>query len=289
VLAKAALIIPLHHDAQKVDMLWNLTASLHQFNIEMDLYAIFSFGEEKDFFLSRKPADKLLSWYDALVMEDFGPEVVDMLHIALSKNSAPSFKKFWALQHLAIDTKNTKGYTHFCVADSEMIAVADGSKFVQNLQLYTDELRTYPTMGGGGLFTEIVKDSWVWFDKPEETEFLREHSQNYSLYPWFGNLPVYDVKLLPGFFEVVPLKKFADRCHYFMFEHIVFQGYTILHAGYKLLDFRKYFDGCPSCEGYELLDPSGLPEFCEQALPFWQAVRKEPLCPSIVFLFHLDR
>jgi hypothetical protein len=274
--------------------------SIESFHVDVDTYVVFSFLADKLGFEATRAAytgGALTQRYETILMEEIGPDMNAKLHEALGKRSIVSYKKLWALHHLMVTTGNSKQYTHFATVDCELVANADGRDFAKNVQFYTDNVRTFPSMKiiNRPLYPYVIGRSWGWFDRPGEIDILRSKSQNFFLYPWFAQFPIFDVKHLPGFFERVPIDLFLARSEWEMFDHLIYQGYVMLYGGYEILDYSTRFQfGCPSCEEVIMGDngAAAMPDFCREAFPLWQALRPEhnfPICNSSVFLYHLDR
>ena len=190
---------------------------------DADLYFIFSNKEEQELFRPKLA-------YNSLLLTDFTD-----IDAVKKVNSFVTIKKFYALMVL----KNK--YDYIACIDAEvkflinkgfykmMKAIAD-SKTVIGVKVKVDNRAA----------RNILYESLINLTPKENHKSLQEISQNFTIYTWWSNVPVYDCSLLTQFFNWVQFKNFT----WFVFDHLLYNYYCVLFHNYQI----KIVDGSTSLE-----------------------------------------
>jgi hypothetical protein len=145
------------------------------------------------------------------------------------RDSIITFKKFYGLKYLI-----NSCYDYFIVCDSESSIVLENfvSSNVNNKinDIFKNKI-VYGEKTDNGMLIDIMNISNNIFSK-EHQEILKKETDNYTLYIWWSNLPVYKKEHLPDFFDKVNY----DNINWNHFDYILYQYYLVLYHNFKILN-----------------------------------------------------
>ena len=189
---------------------------------DADLYFIFTDKAEKELFY------KHLEYKCNYVILD---EFVDVSR--LDKNrSWVSVKKLYALYTLY------KKYEYISCIDSEVMFI--NKKFYKTMK----NVANTKIICGGDVtdsankdYQKIIKESLTNNVPHKDRAKLRKISQNYNIYTWWSNLPVYDCSKAAAFLDWIQFnnKNFIDKITWYVFDDMVYNYFLILKYNYKLV------------------------------------------------------
>jgi len=213
---KCAFCIPLHpkHFSYGYEIAEDLS------DTDADLYFIFTDKHEKDLFYKN-----LYAKCNYLILEDF----VDISRLDENR-SWVSVKKLYALSKL-----HTK-YEYISCIDSEVMFI--NKKFYKTMK----RVANTKIICGGDVsdsankdYYKILKESLTIMPQKDHAK-LKQLSQNYKIYTWWSNLPVYDCSKAGEFLSWIQFnnKKFIDKITWYVFDDIVYNYFVILKYNFKL-------------------------------------------------------
>lgn len=218
---KSATVIPVHYP--KFLNAIEFLKSYHQFiKKPHDLFFIFSYEKEAQifFYLVNKTNKELLNKFKSIIL----PEGLTC------KKSIVNIKKIYSTR--AIFNNN---YDFIAAYDSE-------SRFVKECDLdliYEDisnkkYLKANKSIIGGKIVKRICEN----LNLINNTKVIEE-TENFSLYWWFNEIPVYEKELFLEFFNwyVKHPKKEILQNDYYCFDYLVYGLWLISNKNYKL---KKY-------------------------------------------------
>jgi len=224
---KCAFVIPLH--PKHFHYGYYIFNYLNNKN-NTDLYFVFTNISEKDDFLS-KINDNDSNKVKFLLLTDF----VD-IKIVERTNSFVSIKKLFAL--LMLKDK----YDYISCIDSEI-------KFINNTNDYYNIMKNIVNtkiICGGKLDEHageknIVRNSLNKLTDEKYHPNLKTLSQDYRIYTWWCNLPVYDCKISGEFLEWINFSNNnLERFCWEIFDDILYNFFCILFHNYKF----KLIENC---------------------------------------------
>jgi hypothetical protein len=216
------LLIPLH--PPKYHFIYSLLNRFDNNNIEIDIHLVFSNRADYDMFSMK-----------------------DKIHPIFSEpnqtKSIITYKKFFGLKYLA-DSK----YDYIICCDGEIDIIP--SNFTNEIinskikQIF-DNKKIYAGNANGSLAPSIMNTSANLF--PEKYEYLKDITQNFKLYFWWSDLPVYRRVDLHPFFNMINY----DNIVWEHFDHIIYQYYLILCDNFEIIDTTPITHKTWSLEGLD--------------------------------------
>jgi len=264
-----ALIIPIHpkHYNFIYDLI-DITTKNPENNI--DIFLIFS--NEQDYNIFNK--------------KDF---IKKIILPPINTNFIVTYKKFYALENL----KNEAKYDYFIVCDAEISIIPENfnrtnilnkiNKIYENKLIYAGEVSHES-------IRRIIKDSASIFIN--DVDKLKNITNNFQLYYWWSDLPVYKREHLTDFFN----KICYDNLICYHFDHKTYLNYLILYHEFNILNLSNLINHRWSLESYNTNNKETLnilknnnygfswatPNFLNNHKDF---LMKEGCC----LLYHLDR
>ena len=222
--SKCAFCIPLH--PKHFNYGYRILDELQNTN-EVDLYFIFTNEDEKNTFVNFNE-DKPYK-YNYLILSNF----IDSA-IVEKYNCFPSFKKLYALYKLH------NKYKYISCIDSE-ISFIYKSNFYEMMKNISDN----KIICGGDIrnddatisrYKTIIKDSLTKIVPLEDIKELKNISQNYNIYTWWSNLPVYETTQVKHFLKWINFnnKTFIKKMNWNVFDDLLYNYFLILKYDYKL-------------------------------------------------------
>ena len=218
-----ALIIPIH--PKHYNFIYNLIDTINQNSKNnIDIFLIFSNNHD----------------YDIFDRKDFIKKII--LPPINTKNIV-SYKKFYCLELL----KNEEKYDYFIVCDAEINIIPENfnKKNILNKieNIYNNKIEY---AGINGSLKRIIKESASIFINNEDIDKLKDITNDFELYYWWSDLPVYKRNHLTDFFS----KICYDDINWHHFDHKVYLNYLILYHDFSILNLSNLINHNWSLESY---------------------------------------
>ena len=271
---KVALCIPIHPKHYNyIYNLIDLTNQNHDNNI--DIFLIFS--NENDYNIFNK--------------KDFIKKII--LPPNTRRSSIVTRKKFYCLEIL----KNEEKYDYFIVCDAEITIIPENfnrnnilnkiNKIYQNKLIYAGSTKYQHVRN-----ERIIKESASVFINNEDVNKLKNITNNFKLYYWWSDLPIYKREHLTDFFS----KICYDNIIWHHFDHIIYLNYLILYHNFNILNVSDLIRGPRSLESYNTNDKKHLSilknknyGFSWATSQFFNKYKDFLLKEGCFLLYHLDR
>lgn len=237
---KCCFLIPIHPPHYNfLDFLEKIDES----KLSFDIYFILSYKshEEELLALNHKKI------YKTICMSDFmSGELLNTM--CIYPRGIITFKKFfgllWLLEKCAIH------YDYAAVVDAE-IEFINVEKIPQKFQAFAEKKQILGSVvndsGLSFLYEKIGKihtDSKVHFKHDPDFPRLEEITKQFSNYFWFSDIPIYDMSIVPDFFQYIAfdfnnLEKF--KCLSIdSFDFVIYSFYLLMKKDYTLLNMKDY-------------------------------------------------
>ena len=263
-----ALVIPIH--PPHYDLMYNLIKNIDD---RIDIFLIFSNEIDYNNFTEKDKIKKII------------------LPDNTNTKSIITYKKFYALKHHLINTK----YDYFIVCDAELDIINDNfteynilnkiNKIYENKIIYGGEIdyNTNPNV------IDISKDSSNSFNDINKEKISRI-TNNFTLYTWWSDLPVYKREYLEDFFNYINIDNINN------FDMIIYYYYLILYRNFIILNITPLISHNFSLESYMTDDEKMLDKLKEYKYGFsfiipklFNKHKKYLLNEGSFLLYHLDR
>ncbi len=202
-----AFLIPIH--PPHYHFIYNLLNKCKSNDIEIDIFLVFSNKID----------------YDRFNMKN---EIQPIICDVLNTNSIVTYKKFFGLKHLA----NSK-YDYIICCDSEIDIISDNftneviNNKIQNIfnnkKIYAGDVDHVGLM-------QITESSANIF--PNNIELLKNITNNFTMYFWWSDLPVYRTIDIIPFFNMINYENIVWE----HFDYIIYQCYLILYHGFEIIN-----------------------------------------------------
>jgi hypothetical protein len=208
IIEKVTFLIPIY--PPHYQFIYNLINKLELNDIQIDIHLVFSNIEDHDKFSMKNKINSII------------------LPKSYKTNSIITYKKFFGLQHLS----NSK-YDYIICCDSEIDIICDN--FTN--QIINDKIKQIfdnKTIYAGDVsirdVNNILQTSANLF--PENYEYLRDITNNFTLYFWWSDLPVYRREDIIPFFNTINY----DNIVFEHFDYMIYQYYLILYSEFKIIN-----------------------------------------------------
>lgn len=223
---RTALIVPIHD----LYFHYGITLLFQSIGADYDIIFVFSTDSDRMRFREMHQASSFLEYHSIILDDHFSGSAISGI---AARNVWPSLKKFLAI------SLSHKHYDYLLCVDAEtFILKAEGwtaacENIVENKRWY-----------GGALYEVnaserfIMHASSMLLAPTSDHEKIQAISQNWSLYTWWWDLPVYSSKSVPGFLDWIgwePSLQFVEKLNHSIFDHITYQFYMALHEGFSFL------------------------------------------------------
>ena len=205
-----------------------------------------------------------------------------------------TYKKFYALQYYFL---NNKKYDYVIVCDAEIDIISQNYNKLNIIKKIKDIF--YNKIIYCSQFNDILSDynkitlnSSNIFINNDDCLKLKNITNNYTLYYWWSNLPIYCVNHLDDFFKKITYDNINIHC----FDHMVYINYLLLYQNFTILNINTFF---PKIQNLELLCTNDFYalEYLKSinygfsfVIPEFYYYQKNFLISNGCFLlFHLDR
>ena len=266
-----ALIIPIH--PPKFKFIYNLKKKINTIYKCCDIILIFSKNSEYDQFKYKENFKSII------------------LPSNYKTNNLITFKKFYALNVLK------EKYSYYIVCDSE-IDIIDENFTYENISIKINEFYSNKKIFSGEVLSEQIgpqnktKSCSNIFKNRDDKNKLKNLTNNYRLYYWWSDLPVYKGSHLDDFFSKINENNLGK--HYF--DHKIYLNYLVLYHNFEFINITPLIGKNWSLESYNDNNINNLEILKTHSYTFSWIVpnllkkHKEYLKKNGSFLlYHLDR
>jgi len=315
---KTAIIIPVH--PPKFPFLLDFYSGLNGCRTaanEVSYFFVFSSAADKINFW-RKAKTKVLSnrpsETDIIIISLVAPEWTQTASSISQFSTIAVAKKFWAMAWLLDQHINAK---YIIALDAETALTScdvwQKSSLFQALQMKYEKHSWIASRKKNCPITMeiIIASAATTTRDSSEIQTLYKKTKDWNLYPWWNDLPWYEVVSLSQMFESwnderslsIPeeksstfyqniVEKYNPARNHYSFEHIVYQHYMVLHHDFIFIEKE---DINSSCDGSLLED--GFSTTTIHKLdwsPLWMPLQIKKIYkpkdgPEPFFIFHTDR
>ena len=228
-----ALIIPIH--PEHYHFIYNLIDITNK-NSENNIDIFLIFSNEQDYNIFNK--------------KDF---IKKIILPSINTNSIVTYKKFYALENL----KNEAKYDYFIVCDAEISIIPENFNRTNILnkinKIYENKLIYAGNSDNNEQAYGIIKDTASIFINKDADE-LKNITNNFKLYYWWSDLPVYKREHLTDFFN----KICCDNITWNHFDNIIYLNYLMLYHKFNILNLSKLINHNWSLESYNTNNKESL-------------------------------
>jgi len=189
--------------------IYNLINKCKNNDIELDIYLVFS-----------NTAD-----YEIFTMKNY---IKPIICGSYKTNSIVTYKKFFGLKELANSI-----YDYIICCDSEIDILCNSfTNTVINTKIQDifNNKKIYAGNADGNWVTRITQTSANLF--PEKYDFLKNITNNFTLYFWWSDLPVYKTSDITPFLNMINY----DNIIWEHFDYIIYQYYLILYHDFEIIN-----------------------------------------------------
>jgi len=229
---KVAFIIPIH--PKHYNYIYKLIDLINTVNININIYLVFSNEDDFNIFNKKDKIKKI-------------KKIVLPYH---STNNIVVYKKFFALEKLKDDTN----YDYFIVCDAEISIIPENFNEKNILNKINSIYQNKIVYAGTTRDENIIKITKTSMNLIIGGDKLEHYTQNYTLYFWWSDLPVYKREYLPHFFSLINY----NDINYYHFDHKIYLSYLILHHNFNILNITPFLNIYWSLECYNTLDVHNL-------------------------------
>jgi hypothetical protein len=169
--------------------------------------------------------------YEMFSMKELIIPIVVNGHI--NTRSIITFKKFYGLKQLM----HSK-YDYFIVCDSEIDIIAENLT-VENIRSKVEDIFNNKIFYAGNVISEEIKKinevSSNLFSKDEQLK-IKNITENFTLYSWFSDIPVYKRTDLSDFFRKIDY----SNIEYIHFDHLIYQFWLLLERDFIIINTTPY-------------------------------------------------
>lgn len=231
-----AFVIPIH--PPKYHYMYNLLCKLQDNKIFIDIFVVFS--TQKD--------------YELFTMKDsIRPFVITD---PFETKCIVTFKKFFGLKKLS-----QSKYDYIICCDSEIDIILDNFT-AENMNTKIANIFKRKTIFAGKLVSDATIKPAELF--PKYYYRIKQATQDFSLFFWWSDLPVYRTSDLVPFFEMINY----DNITYFHFDYIIYQYYLVLFHNFIIINTTPITNTHWSLEGLNTSDKAILYKLLEIGYDF---------------------
>ena len=222
-MVEIAFIIPIH--PKDYHYIYKLSNKIENINLISDIYLVFSSQEDYDKF-EDKPN------YKYMIIDE------------VKTDNIITYKKFFGLNKL----KSKIEYNYFIVCDSEIDIIVENFTLNNVLKKITNIFENKLIYAGEPRYNHLKKvteKSSTIFKKKSDVIKLKKVTNNFNLFYWWSDLPVYKRIHLYDFFN-----KIDSKLNFFHFDHKIYLNYLILYHRFNLLNITPNLHCNWSLENY---------------------------------------
>jgi hypothetical protein len=218
---RTALIMPIHAP----DFKYGINFLFQSIGSDYDVVMVFSTDAERRDFATMHQASPALRYRSIVAADYFTASTFETM---TANHNWVTTKKYLALQLLQ------PHYDYFYCVDSEAFILS-----AQGWEAAARSILSKGTWYGGtapaASDSDIVRHSALSMAPVADFGRLADITGNWTLFPWWWDLPVYASAHLPGFFEWIgwtPARSSVARYGFDAFDHMTYQFYTVLYEGF---------------------------------------------------------
>jgi hypothetical protein len=273
-ISNICFLIPVH--PPHFHIIYSLLNKLKINNIKIDVFLIFSCNFDYDIF---KMKDCI---FPIIVYEE------------INMNSIVTFKKCYGLQKMI-----EYDYDYIICFDSEIDIIAENftndnlTEKINNI--YENKIVYAGDTNNNHNVVEISRTSANVFSA-EDYNKLSKLTNNFNLYCFWSDLPVYRKNDLSDFFKTINYNNIKYNLVWHQFEHIIYQYYLMLKDNFKIINITPVINIQWSLENFIINDVVKLNYLAEIGYGFsWVSKnsfihQKDYLLnKKVCFIYHLDR
>jgi hypothetical protein len=262
-----AFVIPIH--PPHYHFMYRLINTLKTNNIQINIHLVFSNAND----------------YEHFTMKN---EIQPIICCSFHTQSIITYKKFFGLQQLADST-----YDYIICCDSEIDIICNNfTSDIMNdkIKQIFDNKKIYAGDITGKWVSRIIQSSATLF--PESYDFLNMITNNFTMYFWWSDLPVYRRTDIVPFFNMINY----DNIIWEHFDYIIYQYYLILYHNFEIINTTPITNVQWSLEGLDTDDSTILNTLLDINYGFsWNTKKMYELNKTFIesqkgfLIYHLDR
>ena len=234
-----AFLIPIH--PPKYHYMYDLLNKINANDIQIDIYLIFSNISDYDIFTMKSEILPIILPEPAIENTFVKYERQNGIlrrktHVTYQTNfglinSVITYKKFFGLKKLA-DSK----YEYIICCDSEIDILCNNftnENINHKIKQIFDNKKIYAGYCDDEHLIEITQKSAEPF--VDKYKYLKHLTNDFTLYFWYSDLPVYRRSDIKPFFNIVTQDK-IDSLHYIQFDYLIYQYYLMLFHGFEIIN-----------------------------------------------------
>ena len=268
IIDNVALLIPIH--PPHYHFIYNALDKLKSNDIAIDVFLIFSSKSDYDLFTMK---------------EEIHPIILPETY---HTKSIVTFKKFYGLRQLA-DSK----YDHLICCDSEIDIIPSNftdTNINAKIKQIFETKKIYAGKTDDYWANHITRTSADLF--PDKQEMLKTLTDDFKLYFWWSDLPVYRRTDITPFLNMINY----DSITWYHFDFIIYQYYLLLFHNFEIVNITPITNIHTSLEGLNTSNPDVLNQLLDINYGFgWNTKQFYNLNKVFVesqkgfLIYHLDR
>jgi len=288
-----AILIPI--SPKGYDMIYRLLNKLKHNNIKIDIFLVFSSQTDYDNFQMKTEIKPILIGND-----------VDMSN---KTGGIVAFKKLYGLNSLV-----TSKYEYILCCDDELDIIPENlteknlkekiTQIFNNKKLYAGAVTPESDMKSRYVI-QIQIPSMVLAQKymessanlfPSHYEQLKKATNNFTLYFWWSDLPIYKRDTLQDFLETINYKNINYASRYYNYEQIMYGFYLVIKYNFEIIDTTPILNLNYSLEYLDTTDKAALDKLRELKFGFswmnnimYATMKDYLLSQKTIFIYSSDR
>lgn len=201
-----------------------------------------------------------------------------------------TFKKFYALKHHLIHTN----YDSFIICDSEIGLIYENfniTNMLKSINTFFDNKLIYAGETPQEEIHNIIYNSSNIFDNYNK-EKLKEITNNFTLYSWWSNMPIYKREHIAHFFDTIN----DNNINWFHFDHLIYTFYLLLYHSFNIINITHIIGNRWSMESYNtdniehlIILEQNKYSFDWITLKLFDKFKDHFINRNCLLLYHLDR
>ena len=204
-------------------------------NLDFDIILVLSFKSDLSELL--KYNYKMI--YKVIVLEQYFSK--PFIQMIIDKKIIITFKKYFALN--LVKTQ----YKYCATVDSEIEFVNINNVF-EKFETFCNNKKIIGSIINTNDFRhKLIKDinvsSSIYFRDQDNYNKLINITNNFNLYFWFSDIPIYDMSYIDEFFEFIKFNdyhKFIEKTSWYVFDYIPYAYFVTLFKNYSFINIKDY-------------------------------------------------
>lgn len=229
---KSAFIIPVYPPHYNYLFFLNKLDS----QIEFDLILVISFHSDFKMLIEDYNFQKI---YKVIILENYFTK--SFIENIINKKVIITFKKYFALNLL----KNTYIYCATVDCEINFVNTNNVSKkfeiFCNNKKIIGSSINTHDYRHK--IINDINISSSIYFKNTPHYEKLIAITNNFNLYFWFSDIPIYNMSYITSFFSFIKFNEYAqfvENTKWEVFDYIPYVYFVALFHGYSIINIKDY-------------------------------------------------